>query len=335
MPDLDKSREITDISFDHNGAHLAVCHKAQGGSANLAHDALIMKGSLPVSDEIIMSLSDVYSKEHIEKMSYRNLRNQLESMIEGAYRAAGFNYPYVWVVDLDEDTVVYSFEENKYAIKFMDGDNGVEILGDIKEAIEHTIYLSVDGRELLLKHAGLPSTFEVDNNIIPDVETKTNTKIDKGIKTMSDGKEVIVKSQDELNELVKAQAGLLNQESITKAVNDALALDKADRAQVELEKSTVSIVKSYAFVKEEDSKSVVKAILASGEDSVAFLKALDSAKEAIETVTAEKETIKKEFGEKENANTTEVKDVTLAGGAEAFNKALKEKVDATLLAKAQ
>ena len=332
MSDLDKSKEITDITFDHNGAHLAVCHKAQGGSANLAHEALIMKGSLPVSDEIIKSLSDVYPKEHIEKMSYRNLRNQLESMIEGAYRAAGFNYPYVWVVDLDEDTVVYSFEDTKYAIKFIDGDSGVEILGDVKEAIEHTIYLSVDGKELLLKHAGLSSVVEVANNIIPDVEPKTNTKIDKGIKTMSVGKEVIVKSQDELDELVKAQAALLSQESITKAVNDALALDKADRAQVELEKSTVSIVKSFTFVKEEDSKAVVKAILASGEDSVAFIKALESAKESIEAIEAEKEVIKKEFGEKENADLSEPKDVTVVKSGAELYKSLQEKVASTLAA---
>lgn len=333
MPDLDKSKEITDITFDHNGAHLAVCHKAQGGSANLAHDALIMKGSLPISDEIIKSLSDVYPKEHIEKMSYRNLRNQLESMIEGAYRAAGFGYPYVWVVDLDEDTVVYSFEETKYAIKFIDGDNGVEILGDIKEAIEHTIYLSVDGKELLLKHAGIPISEEVDVIIASEVQTPLeNNKLTKVANNMPDNKEVIVKSQDELDELVKAQAGLLNQEAITKAVNDALASDKADRAQVELEKSTVSIVKSFTFVKEEDSKAVVKAILASGEDSVAFIKALESAKESIEAIEAEKEVIKKEFGEKENADLSEPKDVTVVKSGAELYKSLQEKVASTLAA---
>ena len=149
---------------------------------------------------------------------------------------------------------------------------------------------------------------------------------------MSVGKEVIVKSQDELDELVKAQAALLSQESITKAVNDALALDKADRAQVELEKSTVSIVKSFTFVKEEDSKAVVKAILASGEDSVAFIKALESAKESIEAIEAEKEVIKKEFGEKENADLSEPKDVTVVKSGAELYKSLQEKVASTLAA---
>ena len=333
MPELDKLKELTEISFDHNGAHLAVCHKSNP-SANLSHEALVLKGSLPVSTALIKSLENVYPKEVLEKMSYRNLRNQLESMIEAAYSAAGFGYPYVYVMDLDEDTVIYSYEDVKYAIKYMEGESGLEILGDIKEAIEHTIYLSVDGKELLLKHAGLPpSAAKEDNNItVPDVVTTPNQDIQKGNKPMSDGKDVITKSQAELDELVKAQAALLNKEDIQKAVTDALAVDKAERAQVELEKSTVEIVKAYTFIAEDDSKAVVKAILASGADSVAFLKALDSATAAVATITAEKEAIKKEFGEKENANMGEVKDVTLTGGAEAFNKSLQEKVAAAQVA---
>ena len=334
MPELDKSKEITDVSFDHNGAHLALCHKLQGGSANMAHDALIMKGNLPVSDEIIKSLSDVYPKELIEKISYRNLMAQLEVLIEDAYQVAGFPYPYVYVRDLDEDTVVYSFQDNKYAVKFTEGDDGLQILGDIKEAIEHTIYLTVDGKELLLKHAGQTESEEVDNSIASEVKTPLENNINKVAENMPDNKDTIVKTQEELDVLVKAMATTLSKEDVSKAATEAVALYKAERAQEELEKSTVEIVKAYEFVTKDDSKAVVKAILASGEDSVAFLKALDSANDAIAAVNVEKDAIKKEFGEAENADTKEAKDVTL-GGAEAFNKALKEKVDATLAAKAK
>ena len=330
MPELDKSKELTDISFDHNGAHLAVCHKMQGGSANLSHEALIMKGSLPVSEEVIKSLGDVYPKEVLEKMSYRNLRNQLESTIEAAYRTAGFNYPYVWIIDLDEDTVIYSYEETKYAIKYIDGNDGLEILGDIKEAIEHTIYLSVDGKELLLKHAGLPPSEVVDTSIAAEVQTPLETKIEKVSKTMSDDKEVIVKTQAELDVLVKAQADLLSGELIQKAVSDALALEKAEVAMVALEKATVSIVKAHSFIEEEDKQAIVKAILASSEHSVAIIKALDSATAAVATVTAEKEAIKKEFGEKENADLSEPKDVTVVKSSAELYKSLQEKVSATV-----
>jgi hypothetical protein len=50
---LDKYTELTDISFEHEGAHIAVVHALQGGAANNWHDALITKATSDITDEAI------------------------------------------------------------------------------------------------------------------------------------------------------------------------------------------------------------------------------------------------------------------------------------------
>ena len=45
MTDLKNCTEITNLTFEHDGAHLALVHKVQGGSANGKHEALITKSA--------------------------------------------------------------------------------------------------------------------------------------------------------------------------------------------------------------------------------------------------------------------------------------------------
>ena len=50
------------VTFDHEGAHLAVCHVSQSYSANGRPDALLFKSSTPVTQELMKSLESVYEK---------------------------------------------------------------------------------------------------------------------------------------------------------------------------------------------------------------------------------------------------------------------------------
>lgn len=55
---LDKFTELTDVSFDHEGAHIAIVHALQGGAANNWHDALITKATSDITDEAIQKALD-------------------------------------------------------------------------------------------------------------------------------------------------------------------------------------------------------------------------------------------------------------------------------------
>lgn len=50
---LDPLKEILSLSFDHEGAHMAMCHKAQGFGANGRPEALIIKSDAEITDEVL------------------------------------------------------------------------------------------------------------------------------------------------------------------------------------------------------------------------------------------------------------------------------------------
>ena len=51
-------RKLTDITFEHEGAHLALVHKMQGGSAN-GYKTLVMKSVDNRSPEFIQKASQI------------------------------------------------------------------------------------------------------------------------------------------------------------------------------------------------------------------------------------------------------------------------------------
>ena len=329
MTDLSQYEEITDVTFDHNGAHLAVCHKDQGGSANLKHESLLLKGYLSVNNAVIKSLEGVYDKEKIIKLSNRNLRNLLESALEAAYRAASpySDYCYIWVSDFDDSTVIYEYKDTKYAVMFEQGENGIELQGNIQEAIEHTIYLSSDGKELLLKHAGKINSdvaSATEDNPSEDI-TKTNNPKDT---KMSDA---TVQSKEELDVLIQkaVEAATAGQaEAIIKAQEEARAEIKAEIAQVELQKASEAVVKSFDFIAQDNQVEVVKAIMLQEDGGVSIVKAFESAQAVIKQLNKDKDDIKKEFGEaRHSEDSGEVIEKSLA-------ETLAEKIQKSKAAKA-
>lgn len=67
---LDKFTELTDVSFEHEGAHIAVVHALQGGAANNWHDALITKATSDITDEAIqkaLESTDTLSGSSVEQ----------------------------------------------------------------------------------------------------------------------------------------------------------------------------------------------------------------------------------------------------------------------------
>jgi hypothetical protein len=67
---LDKYTELTDVSFEHEGAHIAIVHALQGGAANNWHDALITKATSDITDEAIqkaLESTDTLSGSSVEQ----------------------------------------------------------------------------------------------------------------------------------------------------------------------------------------------------------------------------------------------------------------------------
>lgn len=73
LKDLENFSEITDVSFDHEGSHLAVCHRSQGHGANGWKDiALIMKSEdIEVNSDILKALTQVSVELSMEEFLVR------------------------------------------------------------------------------------------------------------------------------------------------------------------------------------------------------------------------------------------------------------------------
>ncbi|ATN93384.1 hypothetical protein [Pseudoalteromonas phage J2-1_QLiu-2017] len=319
--DLSNYEEITDVTFDHKGSHLAVCHVDQGYSANLRPDALLFKAAFQPSEAIQKTLSKLYSEETINKMTYRNRLRAIEQAITNGVRAArpDIEYHDVWLKDASDDLAVFEFERNMYAVEYSVNEEGVTVLGDVLTPVRtEEVYVSAeDGSSVLMKAASWKETLSVQS---PDNDNNKGDQPDDN------------KGEDDMsNVMTEAQV----QELLEKAQADAEAkLEKArleweaELATKELTKSTTDFIKSLSFVDAEDAglETVVKTLVESEDVLKAVSELLNKAEAKVQEVVAEKEAIKEEFSKQESAD-VEPEDQA-DDGVEDLQKTLAAKVAA-------
>jgi hypothetical protein len=301
MPDLSKHTELTDITFDHDNAHLAVCHVSQGYSANGRPDALLFKANQPITKAALDSLKDIYPTETITKMTSNSKRSYLESLIMDALKATFDGYIWAYVTDFNEDMVAFNYEDSLWAVGYsVEGDSGTITLSDTpRKVIRGEVYIGSESGEVLIKSAAFKelqitkTTTLPEDNIKSDDIKKENTK-------MSDKLDVqeLLKSS-EAQELLKAMAADLAKEQFEE-------LQKAAQL-VELTKSTSEILKGFEVIVEDDVEGIVKCLVSIDQNVAGtVLKALGDMQSEIVKVKAEKEEIKKEFGEKQTTKEVSV-----------------------------
>ena len=85
-------RKLTDITFEHEGAHLALVHKVQGGAAN-GYSTLVMKAT------------DKYSEEFIKKASQVKVTLSLPDFLEKFF--------HVWGEDAELLATMFGYEPSE------------------------------------------------------------------------------------------------------------------------------------------------------------------------------------------------------------------------------
>ncbi len=316
MSDLSKHTELTDITFDHENAHLAVCHASQNYSANLRPDALLFKSNTPITAELTKSLTEIYSEEVVEKMSADNKRRYLESLVTEKLKESfpERDYLYAYVVDYNDDMVAFNFDdEGLYAVDYnVDEATGTISLGsEPRKVLRADIYVESDTGEILIKAnlfkelpevTELPSEDEVDSLEDGEIKTgdldETPSLEEENDMTDKANVEDLLKSA-EAQEMLKAMAAELAQTQFEE-------LQKAAQKE-ELVKSTSEIVKGFEGIDEGSVEGIVKCLVdmeqgAAGE----LLKAMSDLQSALVEKSAEVEAVKKEFGEKQTAVEAEV-----------------------------
>lgn len=300
MSDLDKYEEITDLHFEGENPHIAICHKSQGYSANLRTNALLYKSSGDVlNEDVIKSLKGVVDEQVLVKMSFNNKRRLLEDAVDKYLQEQplnGHEYCYSYVQDFNESMVVFYYHSELYAMDYSESGESITLVGDPVHTKHKDLYVNSEtGDELVKAVADLQSNpledSSDDGQSAGDADVVPNLKEDKDEETMSK----VEKTEMSTDELMKSAAV---QELIKQAVAEGVAAKEKELEKKALTDSTTQLVKGFSFVEEDSVELLVKSVLANDEGAE-IVKALSAAQEKIEALEDEVIKTKEEFGKQE------------------------------------
>ena len=356
MDNLKDYSEITDLNFDGENPHLAICHKSQGYSANKRPTALLFKSEgASLNQDIMKSLDGVVKQEIIQKMSYDNKRKALQEAVEEKLRSdmsANGEYVYAYVMDFNEDLVAFRYQDDIFAVSYTVTEDGVVTLGEEPRSAKlRDLFVDSDTGEELIKASDWLSRSVADEDDseqqdIPDTDVDGEDKetgedsIDSPEKLQQEEEETM---SDKKDPVVQEQEGLIKSADVQELIKQAIADDRKEQEELrksqELEATTTELFKGFTFVEEGVVSDLVKAVV-SNEQAIEITKALSAAQDKIDTlVKSEKEAqdelvkVKEEFG-KPDAIEGEAKDKGVQAPSNRED-ALMKAVQASLAAKKQ
>lgn len=280
-------RKLSDISFEHEGAHVALTSKAQGGPANQEPFALVMKSN--------------FSKEFVEKMQQVQVTMELPDFLSRFFylweedaKVLASMMGYVETPDTAQEEKMESEEdfqkwmEHKQIkdISVLKAAHASEDLPKFLSTLNENQYLTLlQDQEVIEKalknsEVALKATSEEGATEAVAKAKETVTKAEDA--PSGETKQKLGKSMDEENQVVQLQKALEDQQALlTKALEQVAAFEaekkeaivKAKAAKIE------SIVKDKA-----QSAALVKAAVAleSEEDFNAFVTSVEALVASVE-----------------------------------------------------
>lgn len=297
-PNLDEYEEITDVTFDHENAHLAVVHKQQAGAANGWHTSLIIKASEDnVPSDVIKALEQVTVKLSMEEFlrkffdmyydSAELLTKLLGFETEYEYRNSEGNEPTSHIDYLDEKISKISIMKSAYEGSLDIYDLPTQDILDIIKCQEKF--------EIALNKAVIPHQDNRNEETLMDI---------KEFMKSAEGKELLAALKTEaVQEVEKAKNTEIEaiQADLTKASQElekAAAELEAFRTEKEAKRKegVQAFVKSLTFIKEDaDQESLVEAIFKAKD-----IEGMEVIVSAFEKAQAEFVAVKEEFVKSED-----------------------------------
>lgn len=274
--------------------HMAMTHQElNGGAANGINKPISLKSRVPLTKAALSAIEKLEGKDGLEKASYRNTQRMLESTIETNIKASlQVDYAYVWLKDFDENTAVFEYNDTLYGVDYYISSTGIVTLNnEIKEVVQQDVYVTEDGKSLVLKYknSSKDSGETLNKGVSPD-----EGKDDMSVEQVSD-------LEKQIETLQKGQ-----DDAIAQAVEKALAAQKQATEKAILLADTTQVVKGFEAVEEADQEALVKALVDMADDSVLVIKAMSDMQDAVLKAKEEKEeaiksadTIKAEFASKD------------------------------------
>lgn len=287
-------RKLSDISFEKEGAHVALTSKSQGGPANTHDYALVLK-------------SNKFSEEFVQKMQQVRVTMELPDFLRKFFsvyhddaeilaRMMGYEKPEQTTEDMPSDYEDY-IQSKLEAFEILKSANDAESLSEVLSELDENEYLAMLNDQALIEKAFIAlekATKESAPAAIADGnDTSTNAGVEniEGVST-SVNKEELEKSKMEdevkVETVEKAQFELVQKALDEQKVQLQKALETI--AQFEAEKkeaiNKAKTEKVKAIVKDESKvEAIAKAALSleSEDDFTAFLAAMQAMMTTVET----------------------------------------------------
>ena len=295
-------RKLSDISFEKEGAHVALVSKQQGGGANNRNYALVLK-------------ANNFSQEYIEKMQRVKVTMELPDFLRRFFsiyyedseilaRMMGYVKPEA------EDSSSYEEEYEEYiqskleSFEVLKSVNDAESIADVLSGLDETQYLSMLNDQSLIEKAlrrldkqeseKVAKAAESDTSkIVHEVsEVKSSVITNKSKELNMTMKPVKTETQEvtvemvEKSALVDLQKSLEDQKQELQKALDTIATFKQEKQELINKSKSAQFT---AVIKDEKLQApIVKAALSleSEDDFGAFLAAITAMQSSIETSQA-------------------------------------------------
>ena len=249
-------RKLSEISFDHEGAHLALCSKSQG-AANNWNKALIMKGHN-------------YSPEFIKKMQEVQVTMQLPDFLEKFFHVWGEDAKFLaglmgWVEPPEDEAAEARDDYNEWVEDRFTSFSVIKSLHEAKNLPDALSRLTEqDYLDVLQDQVEIEKALKAFDSKKSDTSTNVeNTKVEASASKVTKNKkekQMATPEMVEKSELIALQKSLEDQKvALEKALADVKRFEEEKKEAIV--KSKTDAVK--AVVKDEKQAAVVvKAALA-------------------------------------------------------------------------
>lgn len=278
-------RKLSDISFEHEGAHVALVSKEQGGGANGHNYALVMKSN--------------FSKEFVEKMQQVQVTMELPEFLRKFFsvyyedaevlaRMMGYVKPEEEEDDSDsyEDYYEKRIQERLASFTVLKSMEKVDDVTTILATLDEDAYLALLKDQEAVEKALMNSEAEkktASEEGATEAVAKAKETVNKAEDAPSgETKQKLGKSMDEENQVVELQKALADQKALLTKALEQVAAFEAEKKEAIVKAKTAKI---ETIVKDKaQSAALVKAAVAleSEEDFNAFVTSVEALVASVE-----------------------------------------------------
>ena len=253
-----RQREIT---FEHDGAHVALCHKDNPAANNFT--TLLTKSTSGITDQQVASELALIEKAKLNSQ----IRQELYDAVKAKFHD---DDEWLYLEDFDDSRVFFWREDSLYVATYTVSRRDEYIVADTATSVEKDWFYVDTGRVILSEVAKdklEDGEYVLVNKALNNPET--SGRVEKALAAFTEKKE---KMQEEIQkavaakdaEIAKLQADMASLQEIVKAAEAAKkeSLLKARETEVAsvLKEGAAELVKSTAGLDDEAFAQIVKAL---------------------------------------------------------------------------